>query len=199
MRVRRVGVFGGTFDPIHIGHLASASEVMGVFELDEVVFVPTGVSGHKPGRDIVDCEHRFNMVQLATGSNPRFTVSRVDIDRPGVTYTVDTLAALHDSLGDGVELFFVVGDDAAADVANWRDVDRLFTLATFVSVNRNQVTCPPADGRIVSCTLPELRISSTEIRRRVAADEPVWYWLPDPVLTYIGKHSLYGADWARRA
>lgn len=187
---------GGTFDPVHIGHLAAASEVMAKLKLDEVVFVPTGVSSHKPDRAIVDKEHRHNMVQLATGSNPRFTVSRVDLDRAGPTYTKDTLDELHQVYPDA-ELFFIIGADSATHLHTWHNTEALFSLATFVAVTRydHPAQKGAVDERVVWCPLPQLQVSSTEIRRRISVDEPVWYWLGDSVLTYIGKHDLYGANW----
>lgn len=194
---RRLGVMGGTFDPVHVGHLAAASEVMGQLDLDEVVFVPA-IPSHKPGRNITPAEHRVAMVQLATAANPKFTVSRVDIDRGVPTYTRDTLTELGAERGDDVDLFFITGADVIRDIPNWAHSDGLFDLAQFVGVSRTGFTLSldglPAD-RIHLCRLPELAMSSTEIRDRVAGNRPVWYWLPDPVITYIGKHGLYGAKW----
>ena len=199
VRRRRVGIFGGTLDPIHSGHLCAASEVMGKLGLDEVIFVPTGVPSHKIGQDVTAAEHRYTMVQLAIASNPRFSASRVDLDRGKPTYTFDTLTDLRAELGDDVELFFITGADVVAAIPTWKNADGLFDLAHFVAVSRpDHEVCLdglPA-GKVTACHTPALAMSSTEIRRRVAADEPVWYWMPDTVLTYIGKHHLYGADWS---
>src|SRR3954466_13323334 len=131
----RLGVMGGTFDPVHHGHLVAASEVQSRFDLDEVVFVPTGQPWQKPGRDVPPPEARYLMTVIATASNPRFTVSRVDIDRPGPTFTTDTL---RDLAGErpGAELFFITGADALAQILSWKNADELFHLAYFIGVTR---------------------------------------------------------------
>src|SRR3954463_14605414 len=134
-RRRRLGVMGGTFDPIHHGHLVAASEVQSVFDLDEVVFVPTGQPWQKDDRLVSPAELRYLMTVVATASNPRFTVSRVDVDRPGPTYTIDTLRDLDHQHPDA-ELFFITGADALAEILSWKDVDELFDLAQFVGVTR---------------------------------------------------------------
>ena len=131
----RLGIMGGTFDPIHHGHLVAASEVAAEFELDEVVFVPTGQPWQKSDRQVSPAEDRYLMTVVATASNPRFTVSRVDIDRPGATYTVDTLRDLH-RLHPDAELFFITGADAMGQILTWKDVDELWGLAHFVGVTR---------------------------------------------------------------
>ena len=131
----RLGVMGGTFDPIHHGHLVAASEVQSLLGLDEVVFVPTGEPWQKEGRDVAPAEHRYLMTVVATASNPRFTVSRVDIDRGGPTYTIDTLRDLHAQRPDA-ELFFITGADALAQILSWKDSDELFELAQFIGVTR---------------------------------------------------------------
>jgi nicotinate-nucleotide adenylyltransferase len=198
-RRRRVGVMGGTFDPIHHGHLVAASEVQAWFELDEVVFVPTGEPWQKTGRRISDREDRYLMTVVATASNPRFTVSRVDIDRPGMTYTIDTLRDLRKRLGD-VDLYFITGADALAQILTWRDHDELFELAQFVGCTRpghqiDDVTLRDLPReRVTLVEIPALAISSTNCRERVAQDEPVWYLVPDGVVQYIAKHQLYRKD-----
>jgi nicotinate-nucleotide adenylyltransferase len=131
----RLGVMGGTFDPIHHGHLVAASEVQALFGLDEVVFVPTGRPWQKDAREVSPAEDRYLMTVVATASNPRFTVSRVDIDRPGPTYTIDTLRDLHAQRPDD-ELFFITGADALAQILSWKDADELFELAHFIGVTR---------------------------------------------------------------
>jgi nicotinate-nucleotide adenylyltransferase len=196
---RRVGVMGGTFDPIHHGHLVAASEVQAWFELDEVVFVPTGEPWQKTGRTISDREDRYLMTVIATASNPRFTVSRVDIDRPGMTYTIDTLRDLRKRLGDA-DLYFITGADALAQILTWRDHAELFELAQFVGCTRpgHQVDDTtlrdlPSE-RVTLVEIPALAISSTNCRERVAQGEPVWYLVPDGVVQYIAKHRLYQDD-----
>src|ERR1700723_2872499 len=132
LAMRRIGVMGGTFDPIPHGHLVAASEVAHFFSLDEVIFVPTGQPWQKNGREVSAAEDRYLMTVIATASNPRFSVSRVDIDRPGETYTVDTLRDLRAERGPDAEFFFITGADALARMISWRDADELFTLAHFV-------------------------------------------------------------------
>ena len=139
-RRRRVGVMGGTFDPIHHGHLVAASEVQSVFDLDEVVFVPTGQPWQKDDREVSPAELRYLMTVVATASNPRFTVSRVDVDRPGPTYTIDTLRDLRDQYPDS-DLFFITGADALAQILSWKAVDELFELAQFVGTGPG-TSCP---------------------------------------------------------
>ena len=190
---RRVGVMGGTFDPIHHGHLVAASEVQAWFDLDEVVFVPTGDPWQKSDRMVTAAEHRYLMTVIATASNPRFTVSRVDVDRSGVTYTVDTLRDLKTARPDA-ELFFITGADAIAQILTWKDADELFSMAQFVAVTRPghalSVDGLPGD-RVHVLEVPALAISSTDVRARERAGQPVWYLVPDGVVQYIAKHRLY--------
>ena len=196
---RRVGVMGGTFDPIHHGHLVAASEVQAWFDLDEVVFVPTGDPWQKSDRQVSPAEHRYLMTVIATAANPHFTVSRVDIDRLGPTYTIDTLRDLHAAMPDA-ELFFITGADALAEIFTWRNADELFALAQFVGCTRPGYTMDddtlaniPSD-RVTMIEIPALAISSTDCRERHRRGEPVWYLVPDGVVQYIGKHDLYPAS-----
>ena len=187
----RLGVMGGTFDPIHHGHLVAASEVASAFNLDGVLFVPTGEPWQKS--KVTDGEHRYLMSVIATASNPRFKVSRVDIDRDGPTYTVDTLRDIR-AMHPDAELFFITGADAIKQILEWKDVDQVWPLAHFVAVTRpgHQLELPPApSGAISVLEIPALAISSTDVRARVAEGEPVWYLVPDGVVQYIGKHNLY--------
>ena len=182
---------GGTFDPIHHGHLVAASEVAQSFDLDEVVFVPTGEPWQKSGVSLG--EHRYLMTVIATASNPRFTVSRVDIDRGGPTYTIDTLRDLKDDRPDA-EFFFITGADALAQILSWRDHDELWDLAHFVAVSRPGHVLStdglPTDD-VSQLEIPALAISSTDCRDRVQRGNPVWYLVPDGVVQYIAKHHLY--------
>jgi nicotinate-nucleotide adenylyltransferase len=190
---RKIGVMGGTFDPVHHGHLVAASEVADRFGLDEVVFVPTGQPWQKEARRVSPAEERYLMTVVATASNPRFTVSRVDIDRRGPTYTVDTLRDLHAQLPDA-DLYFITGADALGAILSWRDVDELFGLAHFVGVTRPGYELEddhlPA-GSVSLVEVPAMAISSTDCRRRVAEGHPVWYLVPDGVVQYIAKRGLY--------
>ncbi|WP_395657840.1 nicotinate-nucleotide adenylyltransferase [Nocardioides sp.] len=196
---RRIGVMGGTFDPIHHGHLVAASEVQSWFDLDEVVFVPTGDPWQKSDRVVTAAEHRYLMTVIATASNPRFTVSRVDIDRDGPTYTIDTLRDLRAQL-PGAELYFITGADALAEIFTWRDAAELFELARFVGCTRPGYTMDPAtlatipEERVTMVEIPALAISSTDCRLRTGRGEPVWYLVPDGVVQYIAKHALYPKD-----
>ncbi|MHA3684464.1 nicotinate-nucleotide adenylyltransferase [Leucobacter sp. HY1910] len=188
---RRIGVMGGTFDPIHNGHLVAASEVAQSFDLDEVVFVPTGRPWQK--NKVSPSEHRYLMTVIATASNPRFTVSRVDIDRDGATYTVDTLRDLRAKWPDA-EMFFISGADAVEQIVSWKDVERLWDLAHFIAVSRpgHELSLSGLSGKHVSLLeVPALAISSTDCRARVGRGDPVWYLVPDGVVQYIAKYGLY--------
>ena len=189
----RLGVMGGTFDPVHHGHLVAASEVASEFDLDEVIFVPTGKPSFKQDAEVTLAEHRYLMTVIATASNPRFTVSRVDIDRSGLTYTVDTLRDLKTQSADA-DLFFITGADAIAQILTWKDADELFTMAHFVGVTRPGHALS-VDGlpreHVSVLEIPALAISSTDIRARARVGKPVWYLVPDGVVQYIGKHGLY--------
>lgn len=193
---RRLGVMGGTFDPIHHGHLVAASEAAARFRLDEVVFVPTGQPWQKSYRAVSPAEDRYLMTVIATAENPQFSVSRIDIDRGGPTYTVDTLRDLS-ALDADTDLFFITGADALAQLLTWRDSEELFSLAHFVGVTRpgHQLTDAglPAGG-VSLVEVPALAISSTECRARVAKGDPIWYMVPDGVVRYIDKRELYRGE-----
>ncbi|MGI8578129.1 MAG: nicotinate-nucleotide adenylyltransferase [Nocardioidaceae bacterium] len=195
-RARRLGVMGGTFDPVHNGHLVAASEVQAGFDLDEVIFVPTGQPWQKTTREVSPAEDRYLMTVIATASNPRFSVSRVDIDRGGPTYTIDTLRDLRKDRPDA-ELFFITGADALAQILTWHDATEVFELAQFVGCTRPGTTIDattlaglPVD-RVTIIEVPALAISSTECRVRASQGEPVWYLVPDGVVQYIAKRDLY--------
>ena len=191
---RRIGVMGGTFDPVHHGHLVAAAEVADRFGLDEVIFVPTGEPWQKTGRAVSAAEDRYLMTVIATAANPRFSVSRVDIDRGGPTYTVDTLRDLAAERGYDTEFFFITGADALGAILSWRDAEELVGLAHFVGCTRpgHALADPGLPGARVSLVeVPALAISSTDCRARVAAGRPVWYLVPEGVVQYIAKRSLY--------
>lgn len=184
---------GGTFDPIHHGHLIAASEAAALFHLDEVVFVPTGQPWQKADQRVTPAEHRYLMAVIATAANPRFWVSRVDIDRPGPTYTADTLRELRHQM-PGVRLYFITGADALDQILSWKDADDLFDLAHFIGVTRPGYvlsdTHLPQDA-VSLLEVPAMTISSTACRERVRVGLPVWYLVPDGVVQYINKHHLY--------
>jgi nicotinate-nucleotide adenylyltransferase len=188
---------GGTFDPIHHGHLVAASEVAARFALDEVVFVPTGQPWQKAGRKVSQAEDRYLMTVVATASNPRFSTSRIDIEREGNTYTVDTLTELRALVGDDTDLFFITGADALSQILTWRGAEKLFDLAHFIGVSRpglpldmSMVDHLPAD-RVTLLEVPALSISSTDCRRRITDGLPIWYLVPDGIVQYIAKRGLY--------
>jgi len=196
---RRLGVMGGTFDPIHNGHLVAASEVVDLFRLDEVVFVPTGQPWQKD-RHFSAAEDRYLMTVIATASNPRFSVSRVDIDRGGPTYTKDTLRDLQ-ALNPDSELYFITGADALTSILSWHELEELFAMARFIGVSRpgyelgrehlaNVLEGFPDDA-LTLVEVPALAISSTDCRRRAEQSRPLWYLIPDGVVQYISKRRLY--------
>lgn len=186
---------GGTFDPIHNGHLVAASEVAAQFDLDEVIFVPTGQPWQKDQDEITPAEDRYLMTVIATAANPRFQVSRVDIDRPGHTYTVDTLTDLRKVYGPEATLYFITGADALQEILSWKEADRCLELARFIGVTRPGFELSaahlPADT-VSLVSVPAMAISSTDCRDRVRAGKPLWYLVPDGVVQYIAKRKLYG-------
>jgi nicotinate-nucleotide adenylyltransferase len=189
---RRIGIMGGTFDPIHHGHLVAASEVAARFDLEEVVFVPTGLPWQKG--PVSPAEDRYLMTVIATASNPRFHVSRADIDRDGPTYTVDTLRDLNAVYGPGAELYFITGADALAKILSWKDALEMLSLARFVGVTRPGFELSAEhlpDDTVTLVEVPAMAISSSDCRIRVAQDKPVWYLVPDGVVQYIAKRGLY--------
>ncbi|RJQ80532.1 nicotinate-nucleotide adenylyltransferase [Pseudonocardiaceae bacterium YIM PH 21723] len=191
--MRRLGVMGGTFDPIHHGHLVAASEVAARFDLDEVIFVPAGEAWHKSETRVSPAEDRYLMTVIATASNPRFSVSRVDIDRAGPTYTADTLMDLKKLHPDG-DLFFITGADALDQILSWHRVEELFDLAHFIGVTRPGYELEDdhlPSGAVSLVEVPAMAISSTACRTRVNEGEPVWYLVPDGVVQYISKRDLY--------
>ncbi|MBE9374522.1 nicotinate-nucleotide adenylyltransferase [Saccharopolyspora sp. HNM0983] len=190
---RRIGVMGGTFDPIHHGHLVAASEVQAQFGLEQVVFVPTGQPWQKSHEVVSPAEDRYLMTVVATASNPRFLVSRVDIDRSGLTYTIDTLGDLGAQFPDA-ELYFITGADAVEQILSWHRVEELFGMAHFIGVTRPGYSLDSAhlpDGAVSVVEIPAMAISSTGCRDRVRAGLPVWYLVPDGIVQYITKRGLY--------
>jgi nicotinate-nucleotide adenylyltransferase len=194
---RRIGVMGGTFDPIHLGHLVAAEEARWQFDLDQVVFVPAGRPWQKPV-GVTPAEDRYLMTVLATASNPAFTVSRLEIDQPGPTYTVDTLRRLQAEQPDGTCLYFIIGADAVLQLLTWKEPDQVLAQAEFIAATRpgydldrlvRQV--PGAGGRVHRMEIPALAISASDIRARVARGASIRYLVPDGVARYIDEHGLY--------
>ncbi len=196
----RLGIMGGTFDPIHFGHLVAAEEALVQFNLDRVIFMPTGLPVLKSGQPVTPAEDRYLMTVLATASNPDFDVSRIEVDRPGPTYTVDTLRTLRDTCGPSTDLFFITGADAVWDIVTWRDAESVADLATFIAATRPGYDLDAARKahedaetrfRIEYVEVPALAISSTDLRTRVHEKRPIRYLTPEPVVAYVEKHGLY--------
>ena len=190
----RLGVMGGTFDPIHFGHLVAASEAAAAFDLAKVIFVPTGEPWQK--QTITDPEHRYQMTQLAIAGNEHFDISRVDVDRPGPTYTVDTLRDIAGQYPEA-ELFFITGADSISQIGTWKDAEQIWPLAHLVGVTRpgHSLEVPKSPhGAVSLLEIPALAISSTDIRARVKAGKPIDYLLPKAVIDYIQQNHLYSFD-----
>lgn len=194
IRRRRLGIMGGTFDPVHIGHLVCAEEARWQFDLDEVVFIPAGNPWQK--REVTAAEDRHLLTVLATADNPHFSVSRIEIDRRGPTYTLETLRTLREFHGDGPELFFITGADAVLEILTWKDPDALLKAATFIAATRpgydlGKLELGRFGGRVSVIEIPALAISSTDIRRRVHQGRPIHYLVPPQVDTCIAERGLY--------
>lgn len=202
--LRRVGLLGGTFDPIHFGHLVIAEEVRTVLHLAEMVFVPAGHPPHKPGRIVTEAQHRLAMLELAIASNPHFTISLVDLERPGPSYTVETLQVLRQQWGAQTAIYFVIGGDSLEDLLAWYDpAGILKQLTALVAVQRPgyeeaagyrdtlEARLPGIKQRLIMVQAPQLDISATDLRRRVAEGRPIKYQTPEAVERYIIEYGLY--------
>ncbi len=198
----RIGIMGGTFDPLHMAHLIAAEEARTAFDLERVVFVPAGEPPHKAQYRISDAEHRYAMTLLGTDDNPHFEVSRIEIERPGPSYSVDTIRALQGVTGAEVELYFIAGADEILEIESWRESDALPELARFIAVPRPGFDLLELERRLPPkflssidvLRMPEIDISATEIRRRVAAGKSIRYLVPSSVEAYIRKNGLYAED-----
>lgn len=196
----RVGVIGGTFDPIHIGHLIIAEGARDALDLQRVIFVPAGQPPHKRSSRISPAEHRLKMVRLAIAGNGCFTASRVDIDREGPSYTVDTVRLLHDAWGPDVRIYLLIGGDSLAELPTWYQPERLLEICQVVAVPRPgyeldleslDVKIPGTSERIQMLSMPLVDLSATEIRDRVRDRRSIRYLVPDAVERYIYRHRLY--------
>jgi nicotinate-nucleotide adenylyltransferase len=199
---RRLAVFGGTFDPVHHGHLIAAEEVRCALRLEAVVFVPAAVPPHKLGDSMAQARHRLAMLELATGGNPGFRISRVDLDRPGPHFTVDMLRLLAESLDDGTELFLMMGADSLRDLPTWRDPPGILAQARVVVVDRPgyapdraalEAALPGLAERLVVVPMPLIGIAASDVERRVGEGRPIRYQVPAAVEAYIYANGLYGA------
>ncbi|MDR2196620.1 MAG: nicotinate-nucleotide adenylyltransferase [Coriobacteriales bacterium] len=195
---RRLGIIGGTFDPVHLGHLHIAEQAYAQYGLDRVLFMPTGIPAWKQGRATTPAEDRFAMLAAAIAENPHFEPSRMEIDRPGITYTIDTLRALKTLYGDEVELFFILGADTARDLDGWKDAAEIARMATILVADRPQTE--PAWGALATTfvmqaidTIP-LSISASELRALAQAGRSLRYLVPEPVYAYILERGLYRAE-----
>lgn len=207
-RELRLGIMGGTFDPIHYGHLVTAEAVRDEFKLDKVIFVPAGNPPHKVKRKVTDKKHRYLMTILATITNPFFEVSSIEIDREGYTYTIDTIKEFKKMYGEKTLFYFITGADAVLEILTWKNADELLRLCYFVAATRPGIEGNKIDQEldkirrlygdvIYKVTVPSLAISSTDIRERVAKGRPIKYLLPEPVERYIQKYKLYKEDDSR--
>lgn len=197
---RRIGVLGGTFDPIHYGHLVAAQEAHDQLALERVLFVPAGHPPHKPDRAMTPARHRLRMVELAIAADPRFTLSRVDVERPGPSYTVDTLTLLRAEWGPETAFFFLIGSDSLVELPTWRQPRRIIELCELavlprpgvrVDLPRLEAQLPGLGDRLHRLTMPLLEISSHALRERVRAGRPITYLTPPPVEAYIREQGLY--------
>ena len=197
----RIGILGGTFDPIHLGHLAIAEVARDRLDLDRVILIPAGRPWLKSGQQVTSADHRLAMVKLAVEDRPELEVSSIEIERPGPTYTVDTLVDLRNALGSGTELYFILGMDSVRDLRRWHEPERLFDMCTVVAVSRpdsvdistTEIECefPVAHDRIKTIRGPMLDISATDIRQRITESRPISDCVPQPVEQYIREHELY--------
>ncbi|MBP2644658.1 MAG: nadD [Firmicutes bacterium] len=199
---RKVGVMGGTFDPIHVAHLITAETVRMEYELDEVLFIPAGNPPHKQDVEVTPAFHRYIMTILATSSNPYFTVSDIEIERPGPSYAIDTLRTLRTHYGEETDFYFITGTDAARDLPTWENSTAVLDLCYFVEVSRpgcgsdyaevlRRTFGDKASRRIYHLTAPELDISATDIRERIKKERSIRYLVPESVESYIYKNGLY--------
>ncbi len=205
---RRIGLVGGTFDPIHYGHLVIAEEVRAALDMAEMIFIPAGQPPHKPGRAITPAQHRLAMLELAIASNSRFTISLVEMDRPGPSYLVDTLRILHAQMGTDVEFSFVIGWDSLEELHTWYEpMGILEQLDSLVAVGRPgyvdggeynnrqlEARLPGITQRLHVVQAPQFSVSSTDLRRRVAEGRPIKYQVPEAVERYILEQGLYVSD-----
>lgn len=202
MKKKRYGIMGGTFDPIHTGHLVVADEVRKEFNLDKVIFMPTGDPPHKSSKKVSKGEKRYEMTLLATITNPFFEISRLELDRKGTTYTIDTILELKKMYDNEVEFFFITGADSLLELHTWKDSEKILELCKIIAATRPGYNIEHMEGRlkelnelhkdkITTITTPGLQISSTDIRKRVKNNMSIKYLIPESVEMYINKYKLY--------
>jgi len=198
----KIGISGGTFNPIHYGHLIVAEMVRDEFGLEKILFVPSGMPPHKDLRDVAGAEHRFNMVRQAVNNNPYFFESRVEVERGGYTYTIDTLKNLRQTYGKDAKLYYIIGADVLSDLLTWRNYQEVFGICEFIAVlrpgngievfNRQMEYLRDNFGAVIHfMDTPLIEISSTEIRNRIKQGKSIKYLVPDSVEDYIKENRLY--------
>ncbi|MCK4248564.1 MAG: nicotinate-nucleotide adenylyltransferase [Candidatus Omnitrophica bacterium] len=188
----KIGILGGTFNPVHLGHLILAQECQQKLKLDKVVFIPAKIPPHKTRRMIIDAQDRYQMLKLALRGNPDFEVSRIELDRQGTkSYSVDTLSLLKKKWGDEVNLFFITGADALAELHSWKDMDKIFKIARFIIATRPGYCLKNAPAKVKAVAIKAIDISATDIRRRIAGGKSIRYLVPDVVRRHIEKKKLY--------
>lgn len=198
---RKIGIMGGTFDPIHTGHLVTAEAVRIEYGLEQVLFIPAANPPHKQNSQVTSAIHRYIMTVMATYSNPYFYASPIELERPGLSYTIDTLGALIEQYGDKTDFYFITGADAVCDLPTWYHIDQLLDLCYFIAATRPGCICSLDEvikqfgdkgrQRIQRLATPELEISSTDIRERVQQGRSIKYIVPESVESYILKEGLY--------
>lgn len=194
-----IGIMGGTFDPIHYGHLIIAEESRREFRLDKVIFVPAGEPPHKKDYTVSSAEHRYALTIIATASHPDFVCSRMEIERPGPSYSIDTIRQIKETYPQGTKVYFITGADAMAEILTWHEHDKLKSICKFIAATRPGYNLAELKDRlppdyldqIIFLEVPGVHISSTELRARVAAGNPIKYMVPEAVEIYIEKHGLY--------
>jgi len=203
-QLNRIAIMGGTFDPIHYGHLVTAEAVRTRYNFDRVIFIPSGIPPHKTGVKVTSSEHRYTMVQLATASNPYFQVSRMEIDRHGSTYTIDTVKELRSVLGSSLDIYFITGADAVLEILTWKNASELLSMCNFIAVTRPGYDRSVLEDKvrelkeafnshIMITDVPAFNISSTEIREKAASKVSIKYLVPESVEQYIKKYNLYNS------
>jgi len=197
----RIGIMGGTFDPIHVGHLVTAEAVRNEYALDRVIFIPAANPPHKQDQQVTAARHRYIMTTMATYANPYFFVSSIEIDRPGLSYTIDTICELKEKFGDSAELYFITGADAIQEIPTWDRIEEMLEMCHFIAATRpgclpsvdhiKEYFGPLGRRKIHRLNTPELEISSTDIRSRIQKGYSIKYIVPESVEHYIYKEGLY--------
>lgn len=198
----RIGILGGTFNPVHYGHLAAAAEAVQEFDLDKVAFVPSYLPPHKNDPDIAPSQDRFRMCLLATQSHPSFSVSSLELERGGKSYSIETVKEFLNIYGEDTKLYFITGADAFLEISTWRDIEELFQLCEFIVASRPGFRTDKIDKHLLECThlieVPALDISSTDIRCRIREGRNIKYLVPEKVEEYIYEHRVYLKDKMQR-